>query len=319
MIDWEFFFHTLTVFTIVGSGLGLGFALLIFRSVKKIGPRQKMAIFLALPIIPMVAVGLNYYLLRGKLISGGGHQCREGFLTIFCPLGELGAYSFLPGILLMTLGLYRIFISYHYHRRLHRQSTELTAINYQSLHGCLLSLTVKGKMAMPRVRILHRQGVICFTHGIFRPTIVISQQLLTELNPKELEVIMAHELGHIHHRDSLWKGIGLFFLYLGYYTPFIHWNWQLLQNQLELAADDFAIKLTKEPILYGSTLIKLWRRHGRIGREFSTASSFGGGISLSDRVIRLLGEEGRVEASTGFPGWVLFFAITLILALQLFC
>lgn len=92
--------------------------------------------------------------------------------------------------------------------------------------------------------------------GILHPAVVIPAALLT--TPKELRLVLAHELAHIKRRDILWGWLPVLAQVFCYFHPvvwLVHRDWRLAQ---EMACDALALEVTGgEACAYGEMLVKL--------------------------------------------------------------
>ena len=76
--------------------------------------------------------------------------------------------------------------------------------------------------------------------GFWQPELVVSQGLLQSLDPAHLKVVLVHEQGHLHYRDTFW------FFWLGWLRRLTSWLpqteslWQELLILRELRADRWA-------------------------------------------------------------------------------
>ncbi len=102
----------------------------------------------------------------------------------------------------------------------------------------------------------HGQAM-AFTAGIRRPLIVLSSALVEMLDDQELEAVIAHEIYHQNHYDSL----KIFLLQLIarslWFIPLTKWSYYNYKMMSELLADEHAIQYTGSEIGLGSALLKL--------------------------------------------------------------
>lgn len=92
--------------------------------------------------------------------------------------------------------------------------------------------------------------------GFWRSQLLVSQGLLAQLQPTELNAVIAHEQAHQHYRDPFW------FFWLGWLRRLTGWLpnteplWQELLLLRELRADCYAAQQV-EPLLLAELLVKL--------------------------------------------------------------
>lgn len=94
-----------------------------------------------------------------------------------------------------------------------------------------------------------------FTGGLIRPTCFISTGLIAHLTSDDIEIIIEHELAHIHYFDPLKKWMFLFFS--AYFTKRVK---QVLVSMMsitmEQTADTFHVKNQKQAQNVASTIVK---------------------------------------------------------------
>lgn len=133
--------------------------------------------------------------------------------------------------------------------------------------------------------------------GFFSPRILIPPGLFHQLETRELEQIIFHELGHLRRRDdwiNLLQKIGLVLLPL---NPALLWVDRRMCFERELACDDSVLARTKAPKAYAQCLTKL--AETRLGRR-AAALSLGAWERQSElvqRVERILGGDWRMGRS----------------------
>jgi beta-lactamase regulating signal transducer with metallopeptidase domain len=96
-------------------------------------------------------------------------------------------------------------------------------------------------------------------HGIFRPTLLFPPGLLERLSPREVQLIVAHELGHYQRRDLLAQAFIHAAQILHWFNPLIWVAARVARHDCELACDEFVIRRlgSIEPQVYGATLLKI--------------------------------------------------------------
>lgn len=94
-----------------------------------------------------------------------------------------------------------------------------------------------------------------FTGGLIKPTCFISTGLIANLTSDDVEIIIEHELAHLHYSDPLKKWGFSFFS--AYFTPNVN---QVLVSMMaitmEQAADTFLVKNPKQAQNVASTIVK---------------------------------------------------------------
>lgn len=82
-----------------------------------------------------------------------------------------------------------------------------------------------------------------FVLGIIRPRIYVPFQM----EPRDLEYVIAHEEAHIRRKDHWWKTLGFLLLTIHWFNPLMWLAYALLCRDIELACDEKVIRnLEKE-------------------------------------------------------------------------
>lgn len=158
--------------------------------------------------------------------------------------------------------------------------------------------------------------------GVRRPTLVIARSVLELCTPEELDAILAHEQGHIEHRDNLRRTVLAVMPDLFGWLPPAARLVTAWRAACEEAADDEAARTGANGRLFlASALVKVARMAA--GARISPAmpaSSFYCGENLDTRVRRLLQPGGVVTAGKrGFlaaAGIVAGLAVVLVVSLE---
>ena len=77
-----------------------------------------------------------------------------------------------------------------------------------------------------------------FVLGIIKPKIYLP----FNMNEKDMEHVVAHEMAHIRRKDHLWKPLGFLLLTLHWFNPLMWLGYVLLCRDIELACDEKVIK-----------------------------------------------------------------------------
>lgn len=88
--------------------------------------------------------------------------------------------------------------------------------------------------------------------GYFKPVILLPVSLLSGIPKNQLEIIIAHELAHIHRHDYLIQFIQGILELLFFYHPVVWWLSSVVKTEREHICDDLAVKVCGESL----TLIK---------------------------------------------------------------
>jgi len=82
--------------------------------------------------------------------------------------------------------------------------------------------------------------------------------MLEHLDDRELEAVLAHELGHVAHHDYLMSWLAMVLRDAFFYLPTSHIAYRRLQQEKELMCDDSTIGITHRPLALASALTKVW-------------------------------------------------------------
>jgi beta-lactamase regulating signal transducer with metallopeptidase domain len=121
---------------------------------------------------------------------------------------------------------------------------------------------VRGRLGLRRVR-LSESSAIESPLVIGATEICIPQALLATLQRPELESVLAHELAHIERGDGFWfpiVGLVQSFFWL---HPVNHWVSAAVRRSAELACDDRAVELTRDPLALARALVQVASRASR--------------------------------------------------------
>lgn len=149
--------------------------------------------------------------------------------------------------------------------------------------------------------------------GWLRPVILLPASVVTGLSPQQLEMVLAHELGHIRRFDYLVNLIQVMIGTLLFYHPAVAWVSDRVRIERENCCDDIVIAHTTDPVAYARALAAL--EAGRGDRVAGLAMAATGG-SLLGRIRRMFGQpefqHGRARA-----GWIAAFGAALLVTVAL--
>lgn len=300
------FLHALVVYTVAGVTLtylltkGAGFYLKLRK------PGAQIQLLLLTLAMPYLAYFFHRFFSPILELEHGARffEPANRFFAWLCSLGNLGSTLYLPLISLVAFTLYRFCRYAAGIKNINRQAMAETGQGALRAQRILSSLAQKAKLKTPRLKVLERKDYCCFAYGVWRPCVAISRRLLEELSDEELQSILAHELAHVAHRDGLKRCLANILRDLSFYLPITHWVVNSLQDQQELAADDWAMQLTGKPLEYAAVLLKVWRLNRGQAWDAGVTGvlSFTAEVRISDRAERILREEA--QAPGGAPLWL---------------
>ena len=131
--------------------------------------------------------------------------------------------------------------------------------------------------------------------GWLRPVLLVPASAVTGLAPRQLEMLLAHELAHVRRHDVLvnWLQIGAETVL--FYHPATWWISRRVRVEREHCCDDVAVSLCGDARAYARALVDLEALRGV--PAFALAASGG---DLGERVRRLVAP----PTAAGAPHWI---------------
>lgn len=145
--------------------------------------------------------------------------------------------------------------------------------------------------------------------GWITPVILLPLSMLSGFTPHQIELIIAHELGHVRRWDYLANLMQVVIETVLFYHPVVHWICRDVRNARENCCDDLVLRLAKgNPIAYARTLADLEELRHEVT---SPALGASGGVLLA-RIRRIVSVEGPDPLPRN-NGWaVLLIAAALV-------
>ncbi len=140
--------------------------------------------------------------------------------------------------------------------------------------------------SLPAVRVLVSACIDTPTLiGWFKPIILLPVAVVTGFPRHQLELILAHELGHLRRYDHLVNLGQAIVETLLFYHPVVHWISREVRHEREICCDNLVLRLTEsEPREYARTLAAL-ENVRQLAPQLAVAAS--GGMLL-ERVRRIV-------------------------------
>ncbi len=153
--------------------------------------------------------------------------------------------------------------------------------------------------------------------GFLKPIILIPASIFLQINPRELETILAHELIHIRRYDCLINFAQSVVEVLFFYHPCAWWISSVIRQEREFAADEAVIKsFGASRLIYANALANLEEIRQMTNQ---TAPSFlvaANGGNLMQRIQKILQKNTEIKRSASIA-WSAMLALTLISAVLL--
>lgn len=95
--------------------------------------------------------------------------------------------------------------------------------------------------------------------GVWRPVVLVPEELVGRLDEEEWRHILRHEFAHIRRRDVLWNAWSCLLACVHWFNPLVWWATARMRRDRELACDDLALRGTSSAVRrsYGQTLLKI--------------------------------------------------------------
>jgi len=122
--------------------------------------------------------------------------------------------------------------------------------------------------------------------GWLRPLIFFPLGAVNQLDPEEVEAILAHELAHIRRHDFLINLLQSVVETLYYFNPAVWWISELIRTEREHVCDDLAVAHSRGALQYAKALLSLqqWQQPA----PAMAMGLFGHGPALLQRIRRIL-------------------------------
>ncbi|MGA8278141.1 MAG: M56 family metallopeptidase [Rhodanobacteraceae bacterium] len=170
------------------------------------------------------------------------------------------------------------------------------------------------RFGLTRVRVLISSHIDTPTLiGWIKPAILLPTSVALGFPRQQVELILAHELGHLRRYDHLVNLVQAVLETLLYYHPVVHWISRDVRNEREICCDQLVLRVTRgEPREYARTLAALEEfRH--TGSRLAVAAT--GGV-LIERVRRIVGmpTPRLAPVRSNFALWLVI-AVTAVVTL----
>lgn len=149
------------------------------------------------------------------------------------------------------------------------------------------------KMGVRRIPDLHTCECVGepILTGTFRPMLLLPEEMATELSDEELRDVFCHELAHLKRRDVALACFTSSVVALHWFNPFVWVALRALQQDRELAADAYVLRvLGKERSGrdYGRTLLRVLEIQPTRPPVLQGAVPFAGGVGVMKRRIQAM-------------------------------
>lgn len=167
---------------------------------------------------------------------------------------------------------------------------------HRDLEKSFTALARSMQITTPKLRLFRSNVPISFAVETGRPTVVMSDRLLSLLTPDEIKAVMAHEFAHIKNSDAIFKTLLTAYTTVLPLDPIMRMIEAAFHREREILADGAAAHATGKPRCLASALLKIHRIFPKNAvSSHGILSIFGIGPALtnrhppvSDRINRLM-------------------------------
>ncbi len=190
-------------------------------------------------------------------------------------------------------------------RNLHRKPNELLSEDLQSYaRNKSKQLGISRPLSLLKSKYIDTP----ITYGIFKPVILIPTSLLLQINPLQLEAIIAHELAHIKRFDYLINLLQRTAEVIFFFHPVFWWINMEIRKYREMACDDLAIAHGTRPKDLAFGLANVLNHAEKESPEMALTAAQKATPTL-DRIKRIMGYQTDTTQPTTLT------SITMILTL----
>jgi hypothetical protein len=93
--------------------------------------------------------------------------------------------------------------------------------------------------------------------GIFRPVLLLPEDIAHRLSPAQLRAVLAHELCHVRRRDNLAMAIHMVVEAVFWFHPLVWFIKARLLEEQERACDEEVLRLGGDPQVYAESILKI--------------------------------------------------------------
>jgi TonB family protein len=149
--------------------------------------------------------------------------------------------------------------------------------------------------------------------GWLKPVILLPVSALIRLDPEQVEMVLAHELGHIRRYDYIVNLFQVFLETVLFYHPVVRWMSKKIRQERENCCDDLVIATCGKPVVYAKALANLEELRGGGHGHVEPALAATGGDLLA-RVKRIA--RGRHARTRPVKGSLMIMAAVSLVSLM---
>lgn len=199
--------------------------------------------------------------------------------SVFAPLAQTQHHVVLPELVVALWAVGVLFL-------LLRWSRDWLGIRRMLRSASRVSLN-------PRVPVyLTSQAIEPGVVGIFRPLILLPEQLLERLPVGQLHSILEHEICHVRRRDNLMAAMHMLVEAIFWFHPAVWWIERRLIEERERACDEAVLRLGNEAEVYAESILNVCK----ICTEAPMICVSGvTGSELKQRILRIMTKQVGLE------------------------
>ena len=148
-------------------------------------------------------------------------------------------------------------------------------------------------------------------YGIWRPVLVLPEDMTRQLGPTEIEAVLAHELVHVARRDNLWSNMQMLVCCIFWFYPVVWLLDRCLIAERERSCDERVIRALGNSQAYASGLIKIMSIG--LGLQVAGVSSMAG-ANLKRRIENMK----KTNRKAGLPASILLSSVAVLTVLLYF-
>jgi beta-lactamase regulating signal transducer with metallopeptidase domain len=153
--------------------------------------------------------------------------------------------------------------------------------------------------------------------GILKPIVLLPASIFLQMSPREIELIVAHELTHIRRYDPLVNIFQSFAEVVLFYHPGIWWISCEIRREREFATDRLVTETEGVPhAVYAAALVNLEEIRVRANYDTPRLATAADGGKLMQRVKRILQKKTEMrETRSAWPAGVALLLISAVVAM----
>lgn len=121
--------------------------------------------------------------------------------------------------------------------------------------------------------------------GIFRPILLLPENIERHLSPAQFRAVLAHEMGHVRRRDNLLSSIHMISAAIFWFYPVVWWLGARLLDERERACDEHVLYQGNDSIVYAESILKVCEVYVKSPLQCAPGVS---GSKLEQRIRRIV-------------------------------